>query len=98
MWSRGLEVVVEKWAGGCEDWGCGSVGRVLAWHAQSPGLHSQHFMIWHTLVILASRRWKPKNQKFKIGFSYIAIPGQPQIHEILSQGNKYIEINVCQPT
>lgn len=55
-------------------WEHGSVGRALAWHAQSPGFYPKHHItklgMWCTPVVAALGRWRqeehPMLSEFKV--------------------------------
>lgn len=62
--------------GGSPGWGCSSVVRTLAHHAQSPGLDSQHCMkqvTVHVPVIPAPRNWRQESQRSKVILGDIGI-------------------------
>lgn len=56
------------------NWGCGSLARVPALHAWSPGLNPQHPILNNQLdsapLIPALGKWKQENQKFRVITGY----------------------------
>lgn len=66
---------------GCRSWECGSVIKLLAWHAWGPGFYPQYFINLtrrHVPMVQALERWKNKDPKFKVILSYKSSSGHLQ--------------------